>query len=108
MRLAHPVEHLCVVDQYARADPAGEHHHVRLSEFGERLVDRHAQHPVVAAHFAALMPDEHHVDRRNSLQHFVGADGIQRGAAFEQWNRNQHGPPPLCAAREVRFILRFG
>ena len=45
---------------------------VRLSQFRECLVDHHAQHPVIAAHFARRCPMNTHVDRRNPLQYFVG------------------------------------
>ena len=78
-----------VVNQLAGSDPAREHHHIGCAEFVECGVASHAQHPVFGTRLAAAMPDEHHFDRRNALQHFVGSDRVERSKPWEKWNCDQ-------------------
>ena len=64
----------------AGADAAGEHqrHPARRPRRRWRRSVSPSM-PLSRAHLAAPMPDEHHVDRRDPLQHLVGPDRVQCG-----------------------------
>ena len=89
--VANPVQHPLVVHEGASADAAGKHDDVGLGHLLEGCVDGDAEETVLAANFAALMTDEGDVDRRNALQHFVRADGVERREAREEGDRDLHG-----------------
>lgn len=80
------------MDERARADAAGEDHHVGARELVERRVDVDAEESVVGPHDAALVTDEGDVDARHALEDLVGPDAVQCGELWEQGNRDRgHG-----------------
>lgn len=86
-----------VVNELPGADAAGEHHHLRCAHLVEGGVAGQAQHPVLGAHLAPALPDEHDLDRRNPLQHFVRAHRIQCGDPREQRDGDQRHVAPASA-----------
>jgi hypothetical protein len=73
----------------AAAGP-GEYHDIGFADLVEGGVAANAEHAVICAHFAASVPDEHHVDRRNALQHLVGPDTVECGEPWEQRDGDQY------------------
>ena len=67
----------------------------------ERGVDGDAEEAVLAAHLAAFVTDERHVDRGNALQHLVRADPVERGELREEGYDDLHGVTFLGRGTEV-------
>ena len=84
VRLADPLEHPFVVLERPRADAAGEDDHVGRRHLLEGGVGAQPEHPVLAAHLAAVVADEDDVEARDALQHLVGADGVERRELREE------------------------
>ena len=52
----------------------------------------------VLTRLTAAMPEEHHVDRRDPLQHFVGTDSIKCGEAVKQRDGDEHQAPAVTVS----------
>lgn len=92
-----------VVDQLPRADPAGKQHHVRRGDLVEPRVAAQPEHAVFGTHLAAAVTDEHDLDRRDALQHLVGAHRVERGHPGKQRDGDEcHGTAGSASGIAVR------
>lgn len=80
---------------------AWHHHDTRPGELGQRGLGDRLQAAGVGRHRAGVLGDEDHPGVREPAEHFVRPDGVKRGEAVKQQDRDVHESPRLVVAGQV-------